>query len=265
MILLPTGLPDSHPLECVIPDGVLIQVGPPDDEHLLLETCRGVEINTLKKECIKLVINQNSYSKFGTYLPEYATSIVSPVITLHLAHVTSAVTVPTSTCHLTSFTVRISHSGNQISSRRQIMGSSRGTWPNTWGHETPELLCEWRSTTHVNCPSPFVICNVQTSATRRNYIYQQLGHYGRKSHWPGNGDGVLCEVGTRFYTLFGVKQRLAPETQSHYTCTLLKIFLRLKYQTWDRKWSTDCGYTVHTIRSGVLLPVYWAVLYNISS
>jgi hypothetical protein len=26
--------------ECVIPDDVLIQVGPPDDEHLLLETCR---------------------------------------------------------------------------------------------------------------------------------------------------------------------------------------------------------------------------------
>ena len=51
------GLPDSHPLECVIPDGVLKQVGLPDDEHLLLETCRGVEINTLKKECIKLVIN----------------------------------------------------------------------------------------------------------------------------------------------------------------------------------------------------------------
>ena len=43
------GLPDSHPLECVTPDGVLIQVGPPDDEHLLLETCRGIEINTLKK------------------------------------------------------------------------------------------------------------------------------------------------------------------------------------------------------------------------
>ena len=37
------------PLERVIPDGVLIQVGPPDDEHLLLETCRGVEINTLRK------------------------------------------------------------------------------------------------------------------------------------------------------------------------------------------------------------------------
>ena len=35
--------------EYVIPDGVLIQVDPPDDEHLLLETCRGVEINTLRK------------------------------------------------------------------------------------------------------------------------------------------------------------------------------------------------------------------------
>ena len=46
---LPTGLPDSHPLECVIPDGVLIQVGPPDDEHLLLEKWRGVEINILRK------------------------------------------------------------------------------------------------------------------------------------------------------------------------------------------------------------------------
>ena len=43
------GLPDSRPLECVIPDGVLTQVGPPDDEHLLLETCRGVGINTLKR------------------------------------------------------------------------------------------------------------------------------------------------------------------------------------------------------------------------
>ena len=40
---------DSHPPECVIPDGVLIQVVPPHDEHLLLETCRGVEINTLRK------------------------------------------------------------------------------------------------------------------------------------------------------------------------------------------------------------------------
>jgi hypothetical protein len=33
----------SHPPECVIPDDVLIQVGPPDDEHLLLETCRGMK------------------------------------------------------------------------------------------------------------------------------------------------------------------------------------------------------------------------------
>ena len=39
----------TQSVKCVIPDGVLIQVGPPDDEHLLLETCRGVEINTLKK------------------------------------------------------------------------------------------------------------------------------------------------------------------------------------------------------------------------
>jgi hypothetical protein len=28
----------SHPPECVIPDDVLIQFGPPDDKHLLLET-----------------------------------------------------------------------------------------------------------------------------------------------------------------------------------------------------------------------------------
>ena len=32
---------DIHPPECVIPDEVLIKFGPPDDEHLLLETCRG--------------------------------------------------------------------------------------------------------------------------------------------------------------------------------------------------------------------------------
>jgi hypothetical protein len=31
------GTADSHSPECVIPDGVLIQFGPPDDEHLLLE------------------------------------------------------------------------------------------------------------------------------------------------------------------------------------------------------------------------------------
>jgi hypothetical protein len=33
----------SHPPECVIPDDVLIQFGPPDDEHLLLETRTGVK------------------------------------------------------------------------------------------------------------------------------------------------------------------------------------------------------------------------------
>jgi hypothetical protein len=38
-----TGTSDSHPPECVIPDDVLIQSGPPDDEHLLLETCRGIK------------------------------------------------------------------------------------------------------------------------------------------------------------------------------------------------------------------------------
>jgi hypothetical protein len=29
--------------------GILMQFGPPDDEHLLLETCRGIKINTLRK------------------------------------------------------------------------------------------------------------------------------------------------------------------------------------------------------------------------
>jgi hypothetical protein len=38
-----TGTADSHSPECVIPDDVLIQFGPPDDEHLLLETCRGIK------------------------------------------------------------------------------------------------------------------------------------------------------------------------------------------------------------------------------
>jgi hypothetical protein len=38
-----TGTSVAHPLECVIPDDVLIQFGPPDDEHLLLETCRGMK------------------------------------------------------------------------------------------------------------------------------------------------------------------------------------------------------------------------------
>jgi hypothetical protein len=38
---------------------VLIQLFPPDDERLSLETCRGGKINTLKKEkkCVKFVEN----------------------------------------------------------------------------------------------------------------------------------------------------------------------------------------------------------------
>ena len=40
---LPTGPSDSQPREYVVPDGVLVQTEPPDDEHLLLETCRGVK------------------------------------------------------------------------------------------------------------------------------------------------------------------------------------------------------------------------------
>jgi hypothetical protein len=38
-----TGTVDSHPPERVIPDDVLIKFGPPDDEHLLLERCRGMK------------------------------------------------------------------------------------------------------------------------------------------------------------------------------------------------------------------------------
>jgi hypothetical protein len=53
-----TSTSDSHSPECVIPDDVLIQFGPPDDEHLLLETCRGIN-KYIKKEYIKLVITQN--------------------------------------------------------------------------------------------------------------------------------------------------------------------------------------------------------------
>ena len=40
---LPTGPADRHTPDYVVPDGVLIQTEPPDDEHLLLETCRGVK------------------------------------------------------------------------------------------------------------------------------------------------------------------------------------------------------------------------------
>jgi hypothetical protein len=38
-----TGTQDNHPLDCIIPDDVLTQFDPPDDEHLLLETCTGVK------------------------------------------------------------------------------------------------------------------------------------------------------------------------------------------------------------------------------
>jgi hypothetical protein len=37
------GTQDSHLLVCIIPDDVLTQFDPPDDEHLLLETCRDVK------------------------------------------------------------------------------------------------------------------------------------------------------------------------------------------------------------------------------
>jgi hypothetical protein len=57
--ILGNGTADSHSPECVIPDDVLIQFGPPDDEHLLLETCRGIRNKYIKKEGIKLLITQN--------------------------------------------------------------------------------------------------------------------------------------------------------------------------------------------------------------
>jgi hypothetical protein len=53
-----TGTQDSRPLECIIPDDILTQFDPPDDVHLLLETCRGVKQIHWEK-CVKLVINKN--------------------------------------------------------------------------------------------------------------------------------------------------------------------------------------------------------------
>jgi hypothetical protein len=47
-----------------MPDDVLIQFGPPYDEHLLLETCRGIK-KYIKKECVKLAINQNYVKMHG--------------------------------------------------------------------------------------------------------------------------------------------------------------------------------------------------------
>jgi hypothetical protein len=71
-----TGTADSHPPEYVIPDDVLIQFGPPDDEHLLLEICRGVN-KYIKKECIKLVINQNCIKMHGQQNIKFATTCFS--------------------------------------------------------------------------------------------------------------------------------------------------------------------------------------------
>jgi hypothetical protein len=62
---VPAGTADSHSPECVIPDVVLIQFGPPDDAHLLLETCRAIRNKYIKKECIKLVITQNRIKLHG--------------------------------------------------------------------------------------------------------------------------------------------------------------------------------------------------------
>jgi hypothetical protein len=39
----------QSPCQCVLPEDVLIQLFPPEDERLSLETCRGGKINTLKK------------------------------------------------------------------------------------------------------------------------------------------------------------------------------------------------------------------------
>jgi hypothetical protein len=41
-----------------------VQFGPPDDEHLLLETRRGVN-KYIKKECVKLVVTQNRIEMHG--------------------------------------------------------------------------------------------------------------------------------------------------------------------------------------------------------
>jgi hypothetical protein len=59
-----TGTSDRHPPECVIPEDVLIQFGPPDDEHL---RSKHVEAGNkyMKKECVKLVTNQNYVKMHG--------------------------------------------------------------------------------------------------------------------------------------------------------------------------------------------------------
>jgi hypothetical protein len=64
---------DQHagqsPCQCVIPEDVLIQLIPPDDERLSLETCRGWKINTLKK--VKKVRQVGCKSRTPNIVPVY--------------------------------------------------------------------------------------------------------------------------------------------------------------------------------------------------
>jgi hypothetical protein len=72
-----TGTADSRSPECVIPDDVLIQFGPPDGEQLLLETCRGIN-KYIKEECIKLVITQNCIKMHGQQNIKYQHYLLNP-------------------------------------------------------------------------------------------------------------------------------------------------------------------------------------------
>jgi hypothetical protein len=63
----------QSPCQCVIPEDVLIQLFPPDDERLSLETCRGREINTLKK--VKKVRQVGCKSRVG--IKYYVCNIVA--------------------------------------------------------------------------------------------------------------------------------------------------------------------------------------------
>jgi hypothetical protein len=56
-MLILTSTSDSHSPECVIPDDVLIQFGPPDDEHLCSKHVEAWN-KYIKEEFVKLVINQ---------------------------------------------------------------------------------------------------------------------------------------------------------------------------------------------------------------
>jgi hypothetical protein len=54
----------SHSPERVIPDDVLIQFGPPDEGHLCSKHVEAWN-KYIKKECVKLVINQNYVKMHG--------------------------------------------------------------------------------------------------------------------------------------------------------------------------------------------------------